>query len=275
MYIPEITEIKRDISKNISLFIYGDSMVGKTTLTSTFPKPLVFNTDGNVNSIKTEVISLLKEQDASYKNNAGSLVRERTSKWKLFQYYVKNFQDVGFVEQIKKAGFETIVLDVLDHLYDWCREQHLEDKGFKDESEDKFWAVSTEIKKDFRDTISNFIEAVKLNFNLVLTGFEGIKEYKEGLETKNMFVPSLRMKVENGKGEDRNSVIQSIISRIDMFGVVKVIQKKSEDKTTDFRILFVNSSSNYFAGNRYEINKPLKVDYASIKEAIERKNNNV
>lgn len=265
MHIPQNTTITKD-KKNelVSALIYGKPMVGKTFMSTTFPNPLFLNTDGNTQDINREVIDLRKEQEVTFGEQTMSL-----SKWNLFKAYVKYFQDTTFIQQLKEDGYQTIIIDVADHLYDWCRRVHLDRKGLNDESEDSYWAVLNDIRKDFKDTMVSFIESISPHFNLLMIGFESVEEYQDGLDKKLRVVPSLKTKMENGKGQDKHKVFEAMTSRLMMYGVVTTAFLNNENgEPEEVRIFISNTTSDHSGGNRFGIKTPLYPTYQSIKENI-------
>ncbi|MFV0556914.1 MAG: hypothetical protein ACK5LM_07435, partial [Lactovum sp.] len=115
-----------------------------------------------------------------------------------------------------------------------------------------------DIKKDFKDTLVAFIEAVSPHFNLILIGFESVEEYQEGVEKKTRAVPSLKSKMENGKGVDKHKVFEALTSRIMSFGtVVMVTTKDQEGVEQKSRIFITDSTPDYLCGNRFGIERPI------------------
>lgn len=264
--IPENKIInKEQKNSKVSIFVYGEPMVGKTHFANTFPNPLFLNTDGNTQDIDREVIDLRNVQNIEINGETKGL-----SKWSLFKYYVHLFNDVNFVSNLREQGYETIVIDVVDHLYDWCREAVLSVRGIEDESEDSrpFSPIYGEIKKEFKKVIVSLIEAIKSDFNLVLVSFEDAEEYQEGLDKKLKRVPSLKKKLENSQGVDKAKTFEAITSRISMITGIFVVNQSTEDGVKESRAIFPFSTKDYYGGNRFGLDKPTTPKYEEILKGI-------
>ena len=62
MFIPKNEVIEKNKDTKVSALIYGEPMVGKTRMASTFPNPLFLNTDGNTQDLDRDVIDLRETQ---------------------------------------------------------------------------------------------------------------------------------------------------------------------------------------------------------------------
>ena len=102
----EPREIKTD--EKLRFYFYGVPMSGKTTLASQFPNALMINTDGNFRQFTTPVVQL---RDTVEQN--GRIV-ERTYAW-------ENFKEVLTELEAKNNTFETIILDLVEDAYEFCR----------------------------------------------------------------------------------------------------------------------------------------------------------
>lgn len=244
---------KDNKEQKISALIYGAPMVGKTKFASTFPNPLFLNTDGNTQDINRGIIDLRESQMIDGINTP-------LEKWKLFKAYVHYFKQPETIKELKDKGYETIVIDVIDHLYEWCREYVLEALGITDETEDArpFSPVYNDIKKEFKSEMVSLIEAIKSTFNLILVSFESNEEYNEGLDKKLKRTPSLKKLLENSTGKDKRQIYQAITSRLGMVGAIVMAHQKTEDGgLEELRVLLTTSSKDCIAGNRLGIEKPI------------------
>lgn len=267
MFPENIKTEKVEREQKISALIYGGPMSGKTYMAQTFPNTLHFNTDGNTQDIDSPIVDLRIVKDCEYKVEK-EVKKVPLSRWLLFKYYAKMLIEPEYIKELKEKGYETLTVDVLDHLFDWCRQYHLDRKGLQDESEDEYFKVLNEYKKDFKDTIVAFIEATSPHFNLVLVGFDSIEEYQDGAEKKSKVVPSLKSKMENSKGIDKFKVFEAITSRITVFGnVTKTLLKDAEGVEEEKRIFIAYSTKDYLCGNRFGIERPIWPTYESIKNS--------
>ena len=86
---------------NYKVWVYGTPFSGQSYFADTFPKPFIINTDGNVQF---------------YKNAEG--------------VQVSNYEEfVRALENFDTEKYETLIIDVVDHIYDMCRETFLDSKG--------------------------------------------------------------------------------------------------------------------------------------------------
>lgn len=89
------------------LWIYGTPFSGKSYFANTFPKAFVINTDGNLQF---------------YKNADG--------------VQVKNYEEfIKALSEFDSEKYDTLIIDVLDHIYDMCREEFLNSNNIEHESD--------------------------------------------------------------------------------------------------------------------------------------------
>ena len=89
------------------IWVYGTPFSGKSYFADTFPNAFVINTDGNLQF---------------YKNAQG--------------IQVNNYEEfVKALETFDPTKYDTLIIDVLDHIYDMCREQFLIKNGIEHESD--------------------------------------------------------------------------------------------------------------------------------------------
>ncbi len=89
------------------LWIYGEPFTGKSKFADSFPKPFVISTDGNLQF---------------YENAEGVEVHD-------YESFVQALLDFD------GEKYETLIIDVLDHTYDFAREKFLEKNGIEHESD--------------------------------------------------------------------------------------------------------------------------------------------
>lgn len=151
---------------NYKVWVYGVPFSGKSHFANTFPKPYVINTDGNLQF---------------YKDVDGTVV----SSYEEFVRALENFDT---------EKYDTLIIDVLDHIYDMCRESFLESNGIDHESDfvsngsqtyGKGWTL---LREDFWYMIS---KVRNIPTNLVLISHDAEKEEKGKLGTvKTIYAPA-------------------------------------------------------------------------------------
>ena len=149
------------------VWVYGTPFSGKSYFADTFPKPYVINTDGN---------------KQFYKNADGVVV--------------SNYQEfVRALENFDPSKYDTLIIDVLDHIYDMCREEFLEKNHIEHESDftsnggaetyGKGWTL---LREQFWYMIS---KVRNVDANLILISHDDAKEIKGKLGTKKtMYAPA-------------------------------------------------------------------------------------
>lgn len=209
------------------LWIYSAPFAGKSTLADHFPTPIVLNTDGNVDSYTANVI----EVKAEYSN--GLLLRQP---WEVF---------VSTVEELARGGhgYETVVVDLVEDVFEHCRVWSCRQLGIEHESDNNFKAW---------DYVSiHFLSAMKklttLPVNVVLLSHCEQREVNRRNGEKFTFVrPLLRDKVAN-----------KIAGMVDI-----VAYLTAED---DGRYLNFKTGDGMFGGGRLELKAPrIESSYEAI-----------
>ena len=148
-------------------WVYGVQFSGKSHFADTFPRPYVINTDGNLQF---------------YKNAEGIVVSN-------YAEFVQALQ--GF----DTDKYDTLVIDVLDHVYDLCREEFLQKNGIEHEADlrtaggaETFGKGWTLLREQFWYMISK-ITTVDANVVLISHDEERIVKGKLGTE-RTMYTPA-------------------------------------------------------------------------------------
>lgn len=209
------------------VWIYGTPFSGKSYFADTFPKPFLINTDGNMQF---------------YKNADGVQV----STYNEFVKALENFDT-------KK--YDTLIIDVLDHIYDMCREKFLEEHGIEHESDlissgantyGKGWTL---LREQFWYMISKIRN---IDTNLVLISHDDEKEEKGKLgTTKTIYAPA--------------TIPKPITKKLT--GIMHFVGHCYRDNN-DFKISFGNND-NELSGYRLPIeNKVINNNFEEFKKNI-------
>lgn len=155
--LPENKRQKRQNTQNIKVWIYGSPYAGKTTLANTAEDPLFLNTDGNIKYIDAPAIAIKDH----YKKQAGSRIVEKKAGWEIFSEVIETLAT-------DPQGYKTVVVDLVEGVYELCRAYMLAKHGWEHESDDSFRAwdiVRTEFLNKMR-ALTN------LNMNIILLSHE-------------------------------------------------------------------------------------------------------
>ena len=121
--LPENKPVLRGPGDRKRLLIYGKSYTGKTYFASSFPNPLILSTDGNYRLYDVPSIDIVER----FKANVAGRV-QTYSAWETFN------QAVDLLAE-GKHGFETVIVDLVDDIYDMAAKASNEKLGIKDQSE--------------------------------------------------------------------------------------------------------------------------------------------
>lgn len=148
----ERREVKLDSFKK--LWFYGLPFSGKTYLANQFEKPLLLNTDGNYTYVDAPVMRITDDITTE-----GRQVL-RNYAWEKFK---------GIIDELEKGSeFKTIIVDLLEDVFDACRIKVCADKGWNHESDDSFKAYDI-IRSEFLRVIKRL---TNLPYNIVLISHE-------------------------------------------------------------------------------------------------------
>lgn len=223
MILPE--NKRRDISaiNKKKIWIYGAPFSGKTYLANQFPDPLMLNTDGNVEFIDAPAVSIKNEVTVE-----GRITKTKLA-WELFKETISELEK-------KQNTFKTIVVDLLEDLYQHCRVYVWEQMGIAHESDDNFRAwdrVTTEFLNTIKRLMSMDYE------NIILISHEDMSRdiTKKSGDKVTAIRPNLREKVAT-----------KVAGMVDL--VARVIADDEKG-----RIISMKASDTVFGGGRLQITK--------------------
>ena len=127
-----------EITKRV-MWIYGAPFSGKTTFADSAPNPLILNTDGNAVYVTAPYVSI---QDEVFVNGR---MTQRKMAWVVFKEYV---------EELEKGqnDFKTIVVDLVNDVYEMCRLYMYDKLGITHESDDSYRAWD-KVRTEFLSTM--------------------------------------------------------------------------------------------------------------------------
>lgn len=232
-YMIKLPENKRRnieaVEKRV-LWIYGVPFCGKTTFANAFPDPLMLNTDGNIKFVDAPYIRIKDEVRVEGRQT------KRTLAWDVFKDTISELEK-------KENTFRTIVVDLLEDLYEHCRLYMYQQMGITHESDDSFRAWD-KVRGEFLNTLKRLMN---LDYeNIILISHEDASKdiTRKGGDKITAIKPNLQEKVANK-----------------VAGMVDVVARIVADG--DARTFSFKSNEVIFGGGRLKVNAkdiPLDVD---------------
>ena len=155
MVLPSTNRRKIEGSSYKKIWIYGLPFSGKTYLANEFDTPLMLNTDGNFKQVDAPVIRIVDEVKTEGR------ITKRKYAWEVFQEAVDELEK-------KNNDFKTIIVDLVEDVYDACRIKVCIDNGWDHESDDSFKAYDI-VRSEFLRTLKRLLN---LDYNIVLISHE-------------------------------------------------------------------------------------------------------
>lgn len=208
--IPENKKVEpSDKPKKMKVCVYGAPYSGKTTFADSFPNALILSTDGNTQNC-TSPSMLIRDQVTT----SGRLTTVQPA-WKYFK---------EIVDELAKGGttYETLVIDLVDDLYELCRASKCADLGIKHESDDsmKAWDI---VRSEFMVTMRKF---ANLDYHVVMNCHEDVKIDIMSRSGDNIKAinPSIQAKIAN----KLNGLVDMTIRAVEDNGEYKLKIKEND-----------------------------------------------
>lgn len=155
MLLPKNERKTSELLKFKKMWLYGLPFSGKTYLANQFKNVLMLNTDGNIKYIDAPYISIKDTVTVE-----GRMSR-RIYAWDIFKDTVAELEK-------KQNDFETIVVDLLEDVYEHCRLWTYNHLGIEHESDNSFKAWDF-VRTEFLSTIKRLLN---LEYNIILISHE-------------------------------------------------------------------------------------------------------
>lgn len=244
-YMIKLPENKRRnieaVEKRV-LWIYGVPFCGKTTFANSFPDPLMLNTDGNIKFVDAPYIRIKDEVRVEGRQT------KRTLAWDVFKDTISELEK-------KENTFRTIVVDLLEDLYEHCRLYMYQQMGITHESDDSFRAWD-KVRGEFLNTLKRLMN---LDYeNIILISHEDTSKdiARKGGDKITAIKPNLQEKVAN-----------KVAGMVD---VVARIVADGETRTFSFK-----SNEVIFGGGRLRVNaKDIPLDVKALFAVYDEANKN-
>lgn len=244
-YMIKLPENKRRnieaVEKRV-LWIYGVPFCGKTTFANNFPDPLMLNTDGNIKFVDAPYIRIKDEVRVEGRQT------KRTLAWDVFKDTISELEK-------KENTFRTIVVDLLEDLYEHCRLYMYQQMGITHESDDSFRAWD-KVRGEFLNTLKRLMN---LDYeNIILISHEDTSKdiTRKSGDKITAIKPNLQEKVAN-----------KVAGMVD---VVARIVADGETRTFSFK-----SNEVIFGGGRLRVNaKDIPLDVKALFAVYDEANKN-
>lgn len=235
---------RRDIT-NVNkkkIWIYGAPFSGKTTFANSFPDPLLLNTDGNVQFVDAPYIHIKDEVES------GRLAK-RTFAWEIFKNVLLELEK-------KENAFKTIVVDLLEDMYEHCRRFVCNERGWDHESDDSFKAYDI-VRTEFLNTLKRLMNLDYENI-ILISHLDTSKDItKKGGDKVTSIKPNINEKIANK-----------------VAGMVDIVARTIADD--DRYVLSFKRNEVIFGGGRLKFKtQEIPLDYDSFCELYGEANGNV
>lgn len=135
------------------IWLYGAPFSGKTYLANEFPDPLMLNTDGNVKYVDAPYIAIKDVVTVEGR------ITKRVLAWQVFKDTISELEK-------KQNDFKTIVVDLVEDTYEYCRLYMYDQLGISHESDDSFRAWD-KVRTEFLSTIKRLMNLDYENIILI------------------------------------------------------------------------------------------------------------
>ncbi|GHV06412.1 NTP-binding protein [Clostridia bacterium] len=227
------------VNKHV-VWLYGAPYSGKTTFANCFPDPLMLNTDGNIKFVDAPYIAIKNEVTVE-----GRMTKTKLA-WEIFK------ESVAELER-KENEFKSIIVDLLEDLYEHCRLYMYREMGITHESDDSFRAWD-KVRTEFLSTLKRLMN---LDYeNLILISHEDTSKdiTKRGGDKITAIKPNLQEKTAN-----------KVAGMVDI--VARVIAEG------DVHTLSFKTSEVIFGGGRLKVStKEIPLEYGAFLKVYEDAN---
>lgn len=220
------------------LWIYGGAFSGKTTFMDSAPMPLNLNTDGNIQFVTQQYLSIKDTYEG----------RQKVLAWDNFKKTIDELEK-------KDNGFKTIIVDLLEDTYESCRLYMYDKLGISHESDDSFRAWD-KVRTEFLSTIRKLMN---LDYeNIVLISHE---------DTTKDITKKSGDKITAIKPNIADKVANKIAGMVDI--VARVVVEDDDSRTLNFK-----SNEVIFGGGRLKgITKTqIPLDWEALCEVYDEAN---
>lgn len=240
MLLPKNERRNIEVVEKKVLWMYGSPFCGKTTFSNKFPDPLMLNTDGNIKFVDAPYISIKDKIEVTGR------MTKKTFAWEVFKDVITELEK-------KQNDFKTIIVDLLEDCYEYCRLYMYDQMGITHESDDSFKAWD-KVRTEFLSTLKRLMA---LDYeNIILISHEDTSKdiTKKGGDKITSIKPNLADKVATK-----------------VAGMVDIVARVVADG--DIRTLSFKSNEVIFGGGRLTTNtNEIALDYDAFLEVYDEAN---
>ena len=192
------------------IWLYGSPFSGKTTFANKFPDPLMLNTDGNIKFVDAPYIGIKDKIEVTGR------MTKKTLAWDIFKDVIAELEK-------KDNDFKTIVVDLLEDCYEYCRLYMYDQMGISHESDDSFRAWD-KVRTEFLSTLKRLMA---LDYeNIILISHEDCSKdiTKKGGDKLTSIRPNLQDKVAT-----KVAGMVDIVARVVADGDIRILSFKSNE----------------------------------------------
>lgn len=192
------------------VWLYGQPFTGKTTFANQFPDPLMLNTDGNIKFVDAPFIAIKDIVKVEGR------MTKRTMAWEMFKEVIAELEK-------KDNDFKTIIVDLLEDTYEYCRLYMYNQMGITHESDDSFRAWD-KVRTEFLSTLKRLM-ALDYENIILISHEDSTKDItKKGGDKLTSIKPNLADKVAN-----KVAGMVDIVARVEADGEVRTLNFKSNE----------------------------------------------
>lgn len=180
MLLPRAERTTNDTKKSLlKIWLYGGAYAGKTYIADKFPMPLQLNTDGNTKQTTAPVVEIKDVVEMHGK------AKQVTTAWEVFKDAINELE--------KGSEFKTVVVDLVEDVYESCRLYMYDKLNITHESDDSFRAWD-KVRIEFLSTMRKL---TNLPYNIVLISQEDTNKdiTKKSGEKMSTVTPALQDKI--------------------------------------------------------------------------------
>ena len=229
------------ITKKV-VWLYGSPFSGKTHLANKFPDPLMLNTDGNIKFVDAPYLSIRDQVNVEGRQT------KRTLAWEVFKNIIDELEK-------KDNNFKTIVVDLLEDIYEHCRVFIYNREEITHESDNSFKFYDV-VRTEFLSTLKRLMN---LDYeNIILISHEDTSKdiTKKSGDKITAIKPNLQDKV-----------------AMKVAGMVDIVARVVADG--DERTLSFKTNEVIFGGGRLTVSdKVIPLDYDEFMAVYDKANAN-
>lgn len=233
--LPKNERRKLDTVSKKVIWLYGAPFSGKTTLANQFPDPLMLNTDGNYKLVDAAYIHIKDTVTVEGR------LRKRKLAWDSFKEVVEELE-------AKQNTFKTVVIDLVEHLHDACREWIFDQNDIEHETDMPYGKGFSLVFKTF---VSLMKKVINMDYeNIILISHEDATKSFTNRQGASIttYRPNIQEKVAN-----QLAGMVDLVGRVVVKDGVRTISFKTDEFT--------------FGGGRIKVkNDEIPLDYNALME---------